>query len=147
MLIPEMVVIDIVLANTTASVWWRVANDVVHLYTLLWAIGLVATERIRPHRIDGERVRLRVGVLQKIDTDRANIAATVVRRAGANRRHLKRECGPETALLTLEGAPALELAFHAPVQVRSLFGRVRAVQRAVVAVDDPHAFASALLVA
>ncbi len=71
LIVPEMIAFDFVLWNAG---WWRVLSDVLHVYAMLWAIGIVATARIRPHRCDAEGVRLRFGCLRRLDLERANVA-------------------------------------------------------------------------
>ncbi|HEV2739766.1 MAG TPA: hypothetical protein VGU66_14400 [Candidatus Elarobacter sp.] len=139
--IPEMIALDFVLWNAG---WWRLASDVLHVYAMLWAIGVVATARIRPHRCDGDRVRLRFGCLRRLDLDRANIATARVHGAVSSdfRRTLRR--AGDAVALTLDGVPAVELTLREPVVVRSMAGRTRSVRRVFVAADEPAAFAAAL---
>ena len=139
--IPEMIAFDFVLWNAG---WWRLLSDVLHVYAMLWAIGVVATARIRPHRCDGDRVRLRFGCLRRLDLDRANIAtASVHGTVSAGFRRTLRRAG-DAMTFTLDGVPAVELTLREPVVVRSIAGRTRSVRRVFVAADDPVAFAAAL---
>ena len=140
-IVPEMIAFDFVLSNAG---WWRLASDVLHVYVMLWAIGVVATARLRPHRCDGERVRLRFGCLRRLDLDRANIAAARIHGAvsGDFKRALRR--AGDVVTLTLDGVAAVELTLREPVVVRSVTGRTRAVRRVFVSADEPAAFAAAL---
>lgn len=140
-IIPEMIALDFVLWNAG---WWRLASDIAHVYAMLWAIGIVATARTRPHRFDAERVRLRFGCLRRLDLDRANIAAA--RAHGRLARDFKRTLrrAGDAFTMTLDGAPAVELTLREPIAVRSLAGRKRTVCRVFVAADEPAAFAAAL---
>jgi hypothetical protein len=139
--IPEMIAVDFVLWNAG---WWRLASDVLHVYGMLWSIGVVATARIRPHRCDGRRVRLRFGCLRRLELDRANIASARVHGAvsGDFKRALRR--AGDAVTLTLDGVPAVELTLREPVAVGSWIGRTRAVRRVFVSADEPAAFAAAL---
>jgi membrane protein YdbS with pleckstrin-like domain len=141
LIVPEMIAFDFVLWNAG---WWRLVSDVLHAYAMLWAIGVAATARIRPHRCDAERVRLRFGCLRRLDLKRANIATARVHGtvAGDFKRTLRR--AGDAVTLMLDGVPTVELTLHEPVVVRSISGRMRPVRRVFVAADDPAAFAAAL---
>ena len=139
--VPEMIAVDFMLWNAG---WWRLASDVLHVYGMLWAIGVVATARMRPHRCDADGVRLRFGCIRRLDLDRANIAAARVHgplTAEAARR-LRRD--RDTVALRLDGVPAVEVTLREPIAVRSIAGRKRTVRRVFVAADEPAAFAAAL---
>jgi hypothetical protein len=139
--VPEMIAFDFVLWNAG---WWRLASDVVHVYAMLWAVGIVATARARPHRFDAERVRLRFGCLRRLDLDRANIAtARVYGPVATDLKRALRRAG-DAVTMTLSGAPAVELTLREPVAVRSITGRTRTVRRVFVAADEPAAFVAAL---
>ncbi|MDQ6926592.1 MAG: hypothetical protein M3154_10210 [Candidatus Eremiobacteraeota bacterium] len=139
--VPEMIAFDFVLWNAG---WWRVGSDVLHVYAMLWAIGIAATARTRPHRLDAERVRLRLGCLRRLDLERINIAAARVHGAlAAEQKRALRRAG-DTVTMTLDGVPAVELTLHEPVAVRSVTGRTRSVRRVFVSADDPAALAAAL---
>lgn len=140
-IVPEMIAFDFVLWNAG---WWRLASDVLHVYAMLWAIGIVATARTRPHRFDAERVRLRFGCLRRLDLDRANIATARVH--GTVARDLKRTLrrAGDAVTMTLDGTPAVELTLREPVAVRSMTGRMRTIRRVFVAADEPAAFVAAL---
>ena len=141
LIVPEMIAFDFVLWNAG---WWRLLSDVLHVYAMLWAIGVAATARMRPHRVDDARVRLRFGCLRRLDLERANIASARVHGTVASefKRALRR--AGDAVTLTLDGVPAVELTLREPVIVRSISGRDRPVCRVFVAADDPAAFATAL---
>ena len=141
LIVPEMIAFDFVLWNAGG---WRVLSDVLHVYAMLWAIGVAATARMRPHRCDSDRVRLRFGCLRRLDLDRANIATARVHGTVADdlKRTLRR--AGNVATLTLDGVPAVELTLHEPVAVRSMTGRLRSIKRVFVSADEPVAFAAAL---
>ena len=141
LIVPEMIAFDFVLWNAG---WWRLVSDVLHVYAMLWVIGVAATARIRPHRCDAERVRLRFGCLRRLDLERANIATARVHGGLADefKRALRR--AGDAVTLTLDGVPTVELTLREPVVVRSITGRTRSVRRVFVAADDPAAFAAAL---
>jgi hypothetical protein len=144
--VPEMLVLDFVLWNAPA---WRTASDVVHVYAMLWCVGIAATARARPHRCEPDRVRLRFGCLRRLDLDRKNIARVSVRGSLEDPAARKRAVGlgGDVMVMTLSGVPAVELILHEPVAVRSLIGRVSAIRRVLVAVDEPAAFAKAIVAA
>jgi hypothetical protein len=137
--IPEMLVLDFALWRAP---WWRLGSDVLHVYAMLWFVGIVATARARPHRCEPERVRLRFGCIRRLDLERPNIAAAVERGIAHDMARPARE--PATMRMTLSDVPAVELELREPVLVRSLLGRARAVRRVVVSVDEPAAFAAAV---
>jgi len=47
--------------------------------------------------------------------------------------------------MAFSGAPAVDLRLREPLPVRTFLGRTRAIGRVIVAADDPHAFAAALV--
>ncbi len=141
LIVPEMIAFDFALWNAG---WWRLLSDVLHVYAMLWAIGVAATARLRPHRCDDDRVRLRFGCLRRLDLERANIAtARVHGTVAGDFKRVLRGAG-DAVSMTLDGVPAVELTLHEPVAVRSLTGHMRSVRRVFVCADDPAAFAAAL---
>lgn len=146
LIVPEAVVLDIVLAHTTAAWGWRAFNIVAHLYALLWSVGIFAVARIRPHRSDGIGLRLRFGALRKIDVPLANICATRVLSPILDARAFARTLpGDGSAFsMALEGAPAVALTLRDTVTVYDAFRERRNIREIVVAVDDPYAFTRAL---
>jgi hypothetical protein len=141
LVVPEMIALDFVLWNAGG---WRLLSDVLHVYAMLWAIGVAATARTHPHRCDAEHVRLRFGCLRRLDLDRTNIATARVH--GTMTRDFKRALrrAGDAVTLTLDGVPTVELTLREPVIVRSVTGRKRSVHRVFVAADEPAAFAAAL---
>jgi hypothetical protein len=139
--IPEMIALDFILWNAG---WWRLASDVLHVYAMLWVVGVAATARLQPHQCGAERVHLRFGCLRRLDLDRANIAAARVHGtfAAGFGRTLRR--AGDTITMVLDGVPAVELTLREPIVVRSLLGNVRSVHRVFVSADEPAAFAAAL---
>lgn len=146
LVLPEAVVLDFVLAHTTLAWGWRFANDALHIYGLLWGIGILATARIRPHRVDDRNVRLRFGALRKVDIDRANIGGVRLLGPVVDIKAFRRSFLSDRAAygMVLDGAPAVEVSLRESIVVLGLLGGRRSVQRVVVSADDPRGFAAAL---
>ncbi len=58
-----------------AATWVRVVVHAVAGYGLIWLVGLYASARARPHRLDGDRLELYRGVLRHITIERCDILA------------------------------------------------------------------------
>jgi len=138
--LPEMLAFDFALWH---AVCWRTASDVLHVYAMLWFVGIVATSRSRPHRCDAAYVRLRFGCMRRLDLDRSNIAATTVCRS-LEAHGAAKSRDRDTLAMTLSGVPTVELTLREPARFRSLFGRTRLIRHVLVAVDEPAAFAAAI---
>jgi len=139
-ILPEMLALDFALA---AQPWyWRLASDVLHGYAALWLIGIFATARSRPHQCDVDRVRLRFAAIKKVDLRRDAIATVAVHTRVVSARALR---ASQTLVMAFSGAPAVDLRLREPLPVRTFLGRTRAIGRVIVAADDPHAFAAALV--
>ncbi len=122
--------------------YWRLASDVLHGYAALWLIGIFATARSRPHQCDVDRVRLRFAAIKKVDLRRDAIATVAVHTRVVSARALR---ASQTLVMAFSGAPAVDLRLREPLPERTLLGLTRTIERVIVAADDPHAFAAALV--
>ncbi len=105
---------------------------VVHVYTVLWLIGDLRALVLRPIRIEGGLLLLRIGLRWEADVPLHSIAAV--------------ERGPSPAGLRLGvlGTPNLVVRLRAPMQLHGPFGIRRTSDTLLLQVDDPDALAAAL---
>jgi hypothetical protein len=126
-MIPELVAIDLMLWH--AAPGWRLASLVIHVYALVWAYGLVALFRNRPHQIVGDRVVFRCGPFRRVVIPRAAIAACTTVPQTIGKSAFKKLAGGDPCLVLL-GSPivCVELREH-----------VGSINRLFVSADDPSA--------
>lgn len=103
-----------------------------HVYTVLWLVGDLRALVLRPIRIEGGRLLLRIGLRWEADVPLAAIAAV--------------ERGPSAAGLRLGvlGSPNLVVRLRSPMQVHGPFGIRKTAGALLLQVDDPDALAAAL---
>jgi hypothetical protein len=144
--LPEGLVFDFILAHTSVPWGWRAANAFVHVYSALWLLGILAMARLRPHRVDAERVRFRFSVLKRLDVERRNIASVRTLGPILDTKAFRTSTARDRAAyaMVLDGSPAVDVTLHRPVEVSGMFGGTRLVERLIVAVDEPHRFVAAL---
>jgi hypothetical protein len=134
LLVTEGLVYEILLHTHSVL---RVVLHVFESWAILWAFGMYAIMKSRPHQLTGDRVLLRCG-FASCQFHPANVLQVERRPEDAPR-------PKDTARLTAKGAPALEIRLKEPVVVRSTFGGSRSFDRIAVSADDPAAFTNALL--
>ncbi|HEY6908795.1 MAG TPA: hypothetical protein VI356_05470 [Myxococcales bacterium] len=105
---------------------------VVHVYTVLWLIGDLRALILRPIRIEGGRLLLRIGLRWEADVPLDSIAAV--------------ERGTSAAGLRLGvlGTPNLVVRLRAPMQLHGPFGIRKTSDALLLQVDEPDALAAAL---
>jgi len=104
-----------------------------HLYALLWLLGDARALRNRVTRIDGEVLRLRLGLRWQANIPREAIESVEVGPAPAGSLRLK-----------VLGAPNLVIRLRFPMEVRGPLGISRRSKTLAVQVDDPRGLAGAL---
>ena len=105
----------------------------IHLYALLWFLGDARALRNRVTRIDGNRLRLRLGLRWAADIPLRLIESV--------------ETGPSpvsSLRLKVLGATNLVLRLRQPIAVSGLFGITRRSSTLGVQLDDPEGLAAAL---
>ena len=137
-------VVDVVLATILGpgSPWvWVVLG--VHVYALVWLVGLIASLHTEPHRLLENRLELRDGVFGSVSVPLASVTGVAARR-GANSGRSGLRVDGSVALLAWGDATA-RVRIHGaggPVAVR---GTARPeIATLDVTVDDPDAFVRAL---
>ncbi len=139
-LIPTAIAIDIVIPQAQ---WpWRVLDDFVNLYAILWGVGLYATFRKRPHRIVDGTLYLALGVFRAAEIPLAHIAAARVTRTNFDPRAWSRQHRADGLSFALEGTPVVVFDLAVPL-VRSHRGEDRAIACVAVSCDDAFALARA----
>ncbi|MDB5039480.1 MAG: hypothetical protein JWN27_206 [Candidatus Eremiobacteraeota bacterium] len=133
--VPEMLILDLVLWHAAA---WRIGSDVVHVYLILWALGIAHAFRTMPHELGAERVTLRTLFFASLSVPRtAIVSAEVVeldRRASRRRTRLGLGSPRRLVRVQLREPAMLERWLARPVPVTSV----------LVAADDPDGLARAL---
>jgi|GEM_PF-1830007 len=130
--IPELVAIDLMLWH--APLGWRLASLVIHVYALVWAYGLVALFRNRPHQIVGDRFVFRCGPFRALVIPRATIAACSRVEHSLSKSAFKQLAGDDPCLVLL-GSPIVRIELSEPVG---------GINRLFVSADDPSALIRAL---
>ncbi len=105
---------------------------VVHAYTALWLIGDLRALVLRPIRIEGGGLLLRLGLRWEADIPLATIASVA------------RTPLPQGLRLGVLGTPNLTLKLHKPVQLHGPFGIRKRSDTLLLQVDEPDALAAAL---
>lgn len=130
--IPELVAIDLMLWH--APLGWRLASLGIHVYALVWAYGLVALFRNRPHQIVGDSVVFRCGPFRRVLIPRGTIAACSRVAHSLSKSTFKELAGDDPCLVLL-GSPIVCIELREPVG---------GIKRLFVSADDPSALMRAL---
>jgi hypothetical protein len=123
---------------------WRWFLHLSTVYAVLWMIGLYATLKQRPHRVDEANVNLHMGLLGSVSFPKSLLLSTAplpeFEDDWAKREHMK-----GMFKLMRNGAPAVELRLSEAVACAGLLGPgAKKFDRVAVSVDDPAAFIAAL---
>lgn len=105
----------------------------IHLYALLWFLGDARALRNRASRIDGNMLRLQLGLRWAADVPLRLIESV--------------ETGPAplgSLRLTVLGSTNLVLRLRQPIEVSGLFGITRRSSTLAIQLDDPEGLAAAL---
>ena len=139
-LIPSMVAIDMIIPQ---AYWpWRVVDDVVNLYAMLWGVGLYATFRTRPHRVAHGTLHLALGVLRTAEIPLAHITAAHVTRTTFDPKAWSREHRTNGLSFAVDGTPVVVFDLSVAL-VRVHRGETRAITCVAVSCDDAFALARA----
>lgn len=132
LLILETVVIHILLARmwTPVAAWVATASS---LYMLLWLIGDAQAIRLHPVVVDGEKLRVMIGVRWRAAIPLSAIASVT-----------EIKTVPDGALDLALIEPTVLVTLREPVVVRGLLGIRRRADRLALTIDDPKAFAAAV---
>ena len=122
----ELFGVHLLLRMWSATAAW--IHLVLSIYAVIWVVGDFRAMRLRPHRIDTERLRLRCGLRWDLDVETARVAR--VRRTDA---------GADLSMVPW-GAPSHVVEFDGEVLVDGLYGLTRRVRSVGVTFDDPTAF-------
>lgn len=120
-----------------AAMWSPIAAWVAtatSAYLLLWLIGDAQAIRLHPVAIDGEKLRVMVGVRWRAAIPLTAIASVTEIRSV-----------PDGALNLALLEPTVLVTLREPVVVRGLLGRRRRADRLALTIDDPKAFAAAVV--
>jgi hypothetical protein len=146
-MLPLIGIADVVLLEVVilphAALWLRIAVHFLAAYGLLWLIGLYASLRARPHRVDAGHATLHRGLLGHLELPLDQIAEIgempVFRDDWQARAYRKR-----AICVGVRGPAIVDLRLHAPLRAIGVLGPGPASDRVLVAVDDPTGFIAAL---
>jgi hypothetical protein len=132
LLILETVVAHILLAKMWSPVaaWVATAGS---LYMLLWLIGDAQAIRLHPVVVDGEKLRVMIGVRWRTAIPLSAIASVT-----------EIKTVPDGALDLALIEPTVLVTLREPVVVRGMLGIRREADRLALTIDDPKAFAAAV---
>ncbi len=130
---------ELAAAHVLLRLWSETAALVhlaVSLYGIVWLVGDYRAMRQRPHELDIDGIRLRLGLRWDIEVSWEEVAAVFrARRPGSDDEYLS---------MAPIGNPAYIIEFRAPVEAIGPYGLVRKVRRVGLVVDDSAAFERAL---
>jgi hypothetical protein len=115
--------------------WGPVAaavSVVFHVYTVLWLVGDMRALILRPIRVEGATLLLRLGLRWEADIPLVEIAS------------VSRDAAIRGLRLGVLGTPNLVLGLRRPVELHGPFGIRKASDTLLLQVDDPDALAAAL---
>lgn len=142
LLLGDLVLLEVLLRKLHP--WTRVLIHALDLYGILWVFGLWAGFRRRPHRVDGETVRLHKGLLARLELRKDQIVSARPLPAFDDdwaRLRFQRAAIP----FQVPGAPQLLLELDGPVRATGLLGLGPARTRVIVSADDPDELRKALV--
>src|SRR5262249_74374 len=123
--------------------WIRIAVHVLALYGVIWLIGLWASFRCRPHRIDDGRAILHRGLLRHVEVPLDQIVSVGPMPTFSD--DWKLRASPNRPIrIGVSGAATLEIRLRVPVQPIGVLGPGPARDHLIVSVDEPTAFIAAL---
>ncbi|HEX4683564.1 MAG TPA: hypothetical protein VH277_12680 [Gemmatimonadaceae bacterium] len=133
----EMIALDfLVRARHPHAANWLLAID---LFGALWLTGFARAVQLRPILLEGDLLRLRLGLQWAADVRRSNIASIEF---GRVRAPAKRTPG----YLRIASSPNAMITLREPVRARGPYGTARDVVRIGVALDDVKKFEHAMRV-
>lgn len=125
--------------------WLRLTLLIASIYTLFWVLSSYAALVVRPHRLEGDALRLRLGLLADERLPYAAIAsATREQRAVKKRQGLSLSAEQTTAFLSMDGKTDVTLHLAAPQRLRGFPDLPATVATVCAAVDDAKRFVEAL---
>lgn len=146
-MLPLIGIADVVLLEVVilphAVLWLRIAVHFLAVYGLIWLIGLYASLRARPHRVDAGHAILHRGLLGHLELPLDQIAEIGEMPAFRDDWHA-RAYRKRAICVGMRGATIVDLRLHAPLRAVSILGPGPASDRVLVAVDDPAGFIAAL---
>lgn len=104
----------------------------VHVYTALWLIGDLRALVLRPIRLEGDKLLLRIGLRWEADVPLDAIAA------------VERTPGAPGLRLGVLGTPNLVVRLREPLRIHGPFGIRKTAETLLLQVDDPAGLAAAL---
>jgi hypothetical protein len=144
--LPLLVIGDLVLVEVllrSVAPWIRLLVHALDAYGVLWILGLWASFRARPHRVEGGVLHLHKGLLA-----RAEIPLAAIRQVAplpAFDDDWARFRFQRSALVfQAAGTPPLVLELDRPVRAFGLTGPGQEKTRVILSVDDPAALQKAL---
>jgi membrane protein YdbS with pleckstrin-like domain len=136
-MIPETLGLHFLVQRWSPAAAWVLT--VLSIYSVLWLLGLYQAVRLRPIRVEEDRLLIRIGLKWRVEVPFEDIAAVEVLRGGTvlpKRKDLLRAVvlGDARYLLTLAR----------PAVAEGPYGIRRRVEKIAFAVDEPQRFEAAV---
>ncbi|HYU34569.1 MAG TPA: hypothetical protein VEW48_20660 [Thermoanaerobaculia bacterium] len=136
-MIPETIGLHVLLQRWNATAAWVLT--VLSIYGVFWLLGLYQAVRLRPIRIEEDRLLIRIGLKWRVEVPFQDVAAVEILRGGTvlpKRKDFLRAVvlGDARYLLTLKR----------PATAEGPYGIRRRVEQIAFTVDEPQRFEAAL---
>jgi len=127
----EIPVIHLLL-DAFLGVWVAWCVTILSLYGLVWIWGDAQAMRLHPTVIDGDVLKLRVGLRWRGEIPLSSIAA------------IEAAVAEEPLKIAVFGAPTHAMVLREPVTLKGPFGITRTSQRIAFQIDEPTEFIASL---
>jgi hypothetical protein len=125
--LPEMAAIDLALWHAAA---WRIASDIVHVYAILWCLGLAEAFRTLGHLVDERTATFRTLFLRSVVLLREDIDGVAIVQA-------PRRLPPGAVRLGFAKRDRIvRIALRRPAVVESWLGLPREAEVLLIGADD-----------
>lgn len=140
-LVPSTVAVDLLIP--AAHPLWRLADDALNGYAMLWGVGVYATFRDRPHRVARGALLASFGAFRTVRVPLADIASVCIQPPTFDTRAWKKAHRRDGLSFALDGAPAVELTLARPLDLPARGSE--GVWRLALSADDARGLARALM--
>ncbi len=125
--------------------WLRLVLLIASIYTVFWVLGYYAALVVRPHRLEDDGLRLRLGLFADERLPYAAIASVAREQQSVKKRQgLSLSADQTMAFLSMDGKTDVTLHLAAPWRLRGFPALPATVTTVCLAVDDSKRFVAAL---